>query len=183
MLLSFPWLSARNFRFCSMKWGHIVTLPWQLSPSPPVSGNYNTNDSCYVSKYYLSLNYFIFLATTFECYYSNISVFPCQGTVADNFINLLSSYSTKKMLHLFYSSLMFAHKYKAYFQWLSYTYIVRKETEHARHGLKMKKILELRLVLLLSPLLNLFPNLHLIPFTLSSAHGQMENWELKKIIP
>lgn len=84
VLLSFPWLSVRTFGFCTMKQGHVVTLPWQLSPSLPLSGIYNPNYSCYVNKYCLSLNYFIFITTTFECYYSNISGFPCQETVTDS---------------------------------------------------------------------------------------------------
>lgn len=74
-LLSSPWSLVRSFRFCRIKWGLIVTLPWRLSPSSPLLGIHNPSDSCYVSKYCLSLNYFIFIANTFECYYSNISLF------------------------------------------------------------------------------------------------------------
>lgn len=89
VLLFFLWLTVRAFGFCSMEWGHIVTLPWWFFPSSPLSGIHNPNDSRYVSKYCLGLNYFIFVVITFECYYSNISVFSCERTVTDNFINLL----------------------------------------------------------------------------------------------
>lgn len=102
VLLFFPWLTVRAFGFCSMEWGHIVTLPWWIFPSLPLSWICNPNDSHYASKYCPSLNYFIFVAITFECYYSNISGFSCQGTVTDNFINLLCSYSAKKTMLIFY---------------------------------------------------------------------------------